>query len=380
MKMQPRDNNLWDGLELSCKIVLTSGGKFVWRFYTFIQTWLQKSFTPAPFPQPLLTSGLVPKRDTLRDQEDICISLLWRWRTFCSFATPDCFSVRLKFSTVYCLIYEGTKSYFGNLYASSSAASLAESMSINNVCNKRRPLVAFGLVFFAIVLISILYRVRFGFKHPKTEQVIRILCFGDSLTAGSTGIRRKRHPYSITLQQHLDFHHHTLLGRNILPIFEVHNAGIPGERVVDQMFPRLKKILQDARTKYTWVIILGGTNDLSKYRNSSSMGDYKSIFYALVKLHNMAHSYGARTVAITIPDRECMGSGGCYYLNRTQSKVNDLLRDFAAQNTNKVALVDLANEILLPRDERLWGDYVHFNEGGYHKMADAIYSSIKEHI
>ena len=94
----------------------------------------------------------------------------------------------------------------------------------------------------------------------------------------------------------------------------------------------------------------------------------------------MTHSYGARTVAITIPDRECVGSGRCYYLSRTQSKVNDLLRDFAAQNTNKVVLVDLANEILLPRDERLWGDYVHFNEDGYQKMADAIYSSIKEHI
>ena len=253
-------------------------------------------------------------------------------------------------------------------------------MFMSNLWSKRRPLVAYGWVFFAIVLISILYLVRSSFKHPKTEQVIRILSFGDSLTAGSTGIGRKRHPYSIALQQHLDSHHHTLLGRNILPIFEVHNAGISGERAVDQMFPRLEKILQDARTKYTWVIILGGTNDLSKYRNSSSMGDFKSIFYALVNLHNTTHSYGARTVAITIPDRECVGSGRCYYLSRTQSKVNDLLRDFAAQNTNKVVLVDLAKEILLPRDERLWGDYVHFNEDGYQKMADAIYSSIKERI
>lgn len=183
------------------------------------------------------------------------------------------------------------------------------------------------------------------------------------------------------LQQLFDFHDHTVLGGSIRPIFEVHNAGIPGERAVDQMFPRLKQILQGARKKYSWVIILGGTNDLRKYlKDISSIGDYGLIFRALLKLHNVTHKYGARTVALTIPDRECMASGTCYYLKKMQSKINDLLRDFASQNTDNIVLADLASEIFRPRDESLWSDHTHLNERGYDKMADVIYDSMKEHV
>ena len=244
-------------------------------------------------------------------------------------------------------------------------------------------MVSIGL---AILVISILYAVRLALKRSRTEKVIRILCFGDSLTAGSMrrGNRIERHPYSMQLQQHFDFHDQTVLeGTTVLPIFEVHSAGKPGERVVDQMLPRLKQILQGTRTKYSWVIILGGTNDLRKYREDislSSTGDYRSIFHALVKIHEMTHKYGARTVAVTIPDRECITSGTCASLTKTQNKINELLRDFAARNTEKVILADLAREVFLPRDKNLWNDPVHFNARGYGKMGDVIYNSMKEYV
>ena len=240
--------------------------------------------------------------------------------------------------------------------------------------------------FYSIVVlfvVSILYALRFAFQQARTERIIRILCFGDSLTAGSGRATRITYPYSAKLQERFDNHDKTVLGPSIRPIFRVDNAGIPGERAKEDMLPRLYQTLQGAGAKYSWVIILGGTNDMKKYREdatSFNIQDSKSIFLALVNLHNISHTFGAKTVAVSIPDRECEGSGTCFYLKEIHLKINELLKEFSSRNKEKVILADLASEVFLPRDKRLWGDPVHFNKQGYDKMADVIYNSMKEHV
>ena len=235
-----------------------------------------------------------------------------------------------------------------------------------------------------LFVVSILYAFRFALRQARTERVIRILCFGDSMTAGSgRAIANRPHPYSAKLQVHFDNQDKTLLGLSIRPIFQVDNAGIPGERAQDEMLPRLYQTLQRARVKYSWIIILGGTNDMKKYRENAAsfdIEDSKLIFHALVNLHNISHTFGAKTVAVSIPDRECEGSGTCFYLKEIHLKINELLKEFSSRNKEKVILADLASEVFLPRDKSLWGDPVHFNKQGYDKMADVIYNSMKQHI
>ncbi|XP_020622272.1 uncharacterized protein LOC110059897 [Orbicella faveolata] len=235
-----------------------------------------------------------------------------------------------------------------------------------------------------LFVVSILYALRFALRRARPERVIRILCFGDSLTAGSgRATRRRPHPYSAKLQERFDNHDKTVLDPSIRPIFRVDNAGIPGERAQDEMLPRLYQTLQRARAKYSWVIILGGTNDLRKYRENAAsfdIEDSKLIFHALVNLHNISHTFGAKTVAVSVPDRECEGSGTCFYLKEIHLKINELLKEFSSRNNEKVILADLASEVFLPRDKRLWGDPIHFNKQGYDKMADVIYNSMKEHV
>ena len=234
-----------------------------------------------------------------------------------------------------------------------------------------------------LFVVSILYALRFAFQQAKSETTIRILCFGDSLTAGSGWDTNISHPYSAKLQEHFDNHDKTVLGPSIRPIFRVDNAGIPGERVKEEMLPRLYQTLQRAGAKYNWVIILGGTNDVKKYRENAAsfdIQDSKSIFHALVNLHNISHTFGAKTVAVSIPDRECEGSGTCFHLKEAHLKINELLKEFSSRNKEKVILADLASEVFLPRDKRLWGDPTHFNKQGYDKMADVIYNAMKEHV
>ena len=237
------------------------------------------------------------------------------------------------------------------------------------------------LVLFAV---SILYALRFVLQQARTERVIRILCFGDSLTAGSgTALMTRPHPYSAKLQERFDNHDNTVLGPSFRPIFRVDNAGIPGERAQDEMLPRLYQTLQRARAMYSWVIILGGTNDMKKYRENAAsfnIEDSKSIFHALVNLHNISHTFGAKTVAVSIPDRECEESGTCPNLKEIHFKINELLKEYCSRNKEKVILADLASEVFLPRDKRLWGDQVHFNKQGYDKMADVIYNSMTQHV
>ena len=195
----------------------------------------------------------------------------------------------------------------------------------------------------------------------------------------------KRHPYSIALQKHLDVRDRTVQGEtgkeiNRL-IYKVHTAGIPGERAVDEMYRRLRKHLRSSTISYDWVVILGGTNDLRKYLDDpSSMEDYTSIFNALVKLHETVSKSGGRTVAVTIPDRECIGAGTCENIKKLQYQINEHLRDYVLQNKGKVILADLAKEVVLPRDSDLFSDWVHFNPQGYDKMADVIYSAMKDYV
>lgn len=254
--------------------------------------------------------------------------------------------------------------------------------------NKQRKETRLKVFTFYLILVlfvvSILYALRFAFQQARTERIIKILCFGDSLTAGSDWSTKPiRHPYSAKLQKRFDNHDKTVLGPSIRPIFRVDNAGISGERAKEDMLPRLYQTLQGAEAKYSWVIILGGTNDMRKYRENDAsfdIQDSKSIFHALVNLHNISHTFGAKTVAVSIPDRECEGSGTCFYLKEIHLKINELLREFSSRNKEKVILADLASEVSLPRDNRLWGDPIHFNKQGYDKMADVIYNSMKEHV
>ena len=270
------------------------------------------------------------------------------------------------------------------------------------ICNRVRGMMAkltrpnvivISILVLFLTFILLLYTLRFAFNRRGIKTVINILCFGDSLTAGSYTLWSeripvsKRHPYSIALQKHFDVRDRTVEGEtgkaeiNGRRIYKVHTAGIPGERAVDEMLRRLKEHLRNSTISYHWVVILGGTNDLRKYFNDPSlMEDYTSIFKALVKLHETVAKSGGRTVAVTIPDRECIGAGTCDNIKKLQYQINEHLRDYALQNKDKVILADLAKEIVLPRDSELFSDWVHLNPRGYNKMADVIYTAMKDYV
>ena len=223
----------------------------------------------------------------------------------------------------------------------------------------------------------------------QSRKVIRMLCFGDSLTFGLTS--SVPHPYTEKLQQYFDDRDRSTgtrdraVNRHIV----LYNAGVAGEKVQEEMPRRLWGILRGAAVKYYWVIILGGTNDLISMPSiwaptkKNKLKDEFAIFNAILQLHTLAHRSGAKTVAMTIPDLRCEKVGATSKIPvvlEVRLKVNERIRNFAANSAGKVLLADLDKNMLLPRAQLLCSDGVHLTAPAYDRMAEIIYDTMKDSI
>ena len=85
---------------------------------------------------------------------------------------------------------------------------------------------------------------------------LRILCFGDSLTAGYTSRGWEFYPYADHLRTGLQ---HMLSTSDI----DVDVAGMSGDQVQGNYLRRIERACANAGTPYDWIIVMGGTNDLA---------------------------------------------------------------------------------------------------------------------
>lgn len=241
-----------------------------------------------------------------------------------------------------------------------------------------------SLVFVVLLLSPLAAVYIFVSRRAKQRTVVQILCFGDSLTFGMTS--GLPHPYTTKLQECFNLRDHKRPGNHLLlHHVELYNAGRSGEKVRYEMLPRLREILQGT-TKYKWVIILGGTNDLfgmkSIWAENNKIKDELSIFNAIVRLHRTAHKMGAKTVAMTIPALQCEvdRKRRISIIMEVRLKINEMIRNFVKHSAGKMLLADLDKKMPLSRDQMLCGDGVHLTASAYDKMAEIIYDLIKEYV
>ncbi|KAL9605345.1 MAG: hypothetical protein Q9179_001473 [Wetmoreana sp. 5 TL-2023] len=122
---------------------------------------------------------------------------------------------------------------------------------------------------------------------------LRILCFGDSLTAGYSGYGYFHYPYAKQIRERL---------KEALPTTEltVDVSGLSGDRVIDGLFlRRIQGMCEKAKdAPYDWILILGGTNDLGWSEKPEAM------YEALKKVWTVALDTGANVLALSVLEAE----------------------------------------------------------------------------
>ncbi|MHA2378871.1 MAG: SGNH/GDSL hydrolase family protein [Candidatus Thorarchaeota archaeon] len=189
---------------------------------------------------------------------------------------------------------------------------------------------------------------------------IEILCFGDSLTAGTPGYdpmfggnERFQYGYWLTELAHSE-------GWNSLSF---RNHGVPGD-LARSMPSRLRRTIVEGR--YDATIILAGSNDLG--------WDYSpaSVYSSLQDLWRIAIDSGLGTVSCTIPPI------GMEYppIQLAQRNLNEMIRGGSKDKQNLVCadvFTALADEKgLLPREYDS-GDCLHLSMPGYRRLGEVIW-------
>lgn len=209
---------------------------------------------------------------------------------------------------------------------------------------------------------------------------MRILCFGDSLTAGMVGGASPGYfPYSAALSK-------------ALPKHQVLNEGLGGDYAVI-MAARLDRYLQDKAAKHRQgidaVVLWGGTNDLS-----GGAGPDVIAAGLCACLEACARS-GAEALLLTVPELafERAGGGG---IGAAREELNGRIRggrlwegggEGGEGGAVEYAVADVAGA--LPSifgedgevDETVRGawysDGVHMNKKGYARVAEIVKEELK---
>ena len=198
---------------------------------------------------------------------------------------------------------------------------------------------------------------------PNKSAPIRIFCFGDSLTAGTSPPGFETFPYAPFLED--------ALHQGKLPTAVVRHLGLPGwtasqlledangERGLRTMIKRI----QDP--SLSLVIILAGTNDLGHHRSPSD------IVTDLIQLHTLCHKEGiAHTIALAVPS-SAFQTKFPEYAEKAR-KINRGLRKYCEEESNEKATYVSFPFGWEPNDERWSRDGLHFSKQGYQVLAESL--------
>ena len=211
---------------------------------------------------------------------------------------------------------------------------------------------------------------------------LRLLAFGDSLTAGYHHMGHAFAPWAPLLQR--------LLGSDVV-CDHIGLSGFTTQQMLDTAdeqsvtdvvpvtWPGYRTQLR--RHRYDVVLILGGTNDLADYGHGP-MPTQRTVSN-LAKLHAFAHEAGARSVAMTIPESK----GAVYFETRSppfrvRLDANEAIRAWAAnQPADRVHLVDASALVPYSGTNGLWEpDGLHLSQRGYEAFGRALAPQIAEFV
>ena len=193
---------------------------------------------------------------------------------------------------------------------------------------------------------------------------MNIVAFGDSITAGRTGITPEQNWL-------------LLLGQKLGEGFTLFNAGVGGNSAREAMARYDNDVL--AHNPDMILLEFGGNNhDPYPERRARRVSDDE--FRALLQEFRRKLPKGCQVIMVTFPP--IVNEHHVYYPHVPGGKVDEeiqpqrqIVRDFAAENG--WPLLDLYNLIWPRRDELILPDGVHLNAAGNAFFAEKMYELLK---
>ncbi|EAQ89382.1 hypothetical protein CHGG_06001 [Chaetomium globosum CBS 148.51] len=198
---------------------------------------------------------------------------------------------------------------------------------------------------------------------------LRILCFGDSLTAGYSAWGAIHHPYNEMLENMVSMAYPDLDVATV-------EDGVSGATVehgfqtrIKAQFSPPKKVDKEADEKpYDWAIILGGTNDIG-------MGlPANKIFESLQEVWKVPLSHGCKVLALTVPEAGIVAPAVRQRIDAKRNLLNKLIKSYQHENFYVYDLHAVIPFFSMPLSDRkkYWGDHIHFTADGYDMMGNKI--------
>eukprot|EP00316_Scyphosphaera_apsteinii_P009149 CAMPEP_0119337050 /NCGR_PEP_ID=MMETSP1333-20130426/93174_1 /TAXON_ID=418940 /ORGANISM="Scyphosphaera apsteinii, Strain RCC1455" /LENGTH=251 /DNA_ID=CAMNT_0007348013 /DNA_START=32 /DNA_END=784 /DNA_ORIENTATION=+ len=208
---------------------------------------------------------------------------------------------------------------------------------------------------------------------------MRLLAFGDSLTAGYHALGTAFSPWADNLARSLgvnwrDGKHIGLSGWTARQLASTLDMAQLGPDNAGRCWPGLRATLEHARPDgYDLVVIMVGTNDLADKERP------EGIVQCISRLHSEAHAHGSRTVAVNIPESKvamCVP-----WLGELRLRTNLQLEEWAAQQGDRVLYVDMAAEIPYASDSGMWEpDGLHFSAHGYQEFGIRLAPHLRRYV
>eukprot|EP00565_Helicotheca_tamesis_P008380 CAMPEP_0185741632 /NCGR_PEP_ID=MMETSP1171-20130828/39062_1 /TAXON_ID=374046 /ORGANISM="Helicotheca tamensis, Strain CCMP826" /LENGTH=231 /DNA_ID=CAMNT_0028413613 /DNA_START=154 /DNA_END=849 /DNA_ORIENTATION=+ len=208
----------------------------------------------------------------------------------------------------------------------------------------------------------------------------RVLCYGDSLTAGFITVSpytQKYAPWAPVLEETLGVQCDAIGASGWTTKQMVDMSATGGKDACLVKRPGLQRALQEK--KYTVVIIMGGTNDLGQSEADDIVANLRT-------LHEQCHAAGCKTVAVTIPQGRHFGpwtAGTPFsFANERRVKVNSALELFAKENTKGQCLfVAMDEEVKWSKNSvDFEPDGLHMSAEGYAKFGALLAPKVRDFI
>ncbi|KAK0716933.1 SGNH hydrolase-type esterase domain-containing protein [Lasiosphaeria miniovina] len=197
----------------------------------------------------------------------------------------------------------------------------------------------------------------------RPRQKLRILCFGDSLTAGYSGMGSVFQPYEDRLTQMLEM---------AFPDTDIDTLedGKSGDTVKHGFLSRMRRHFETTdppEEPFDWAIVLGGTNDIAFSIPA------EEIYERLKEVWDVALSRKSKVLALTVPEAG-VGAAGRARLDARRNALNDLIKGHEQEGFYKFDFNAAFPYFALSEADRTryWDDAIHFTPDGYDLMGNKI--------